>query len=85
MHASISVSGTLNSYISGLPFTVLANTIRQTISVTEANGGNLSPQTVLSVVNESSYIKVGTIGGGNQLWSTTSNLWIGGSGCYIKA
>lgn len=81
IHANITNIGSGSAYIDGLPFTAAKNTDRQAISLSVK--GFFSDNTSLTVIDSHTYLKIGNIDGSDQSWKT-GQLYIGGSGCYLK-
>lgn len=82
MYVHISKVGSGTAYIDGLPFIVLENTNRQAIAISAY--GSLNVKTSFYAATETSTIRVGILSGGAQNW-VTGDMYIGGSGCYLKA
>lgn len=82
IHANITNTGTGSAHIDGLPFVAHSNTDRQAISMSVK--GYFSSSTALTVTDSHTYLKIGLTDGSDQSWSE-GDLYIGGSGFYLKA
>lgn len=82
IYANITDIGSGNAHIGGLPFKGHSNTDRQAISMSVK--GPFSSNTALTIDDSQKYLKIGITDGSGQSWSL-GNIYIGGSGCYLKA
>lgn len=82
IYANITDIGSGSAYIDGLPFIAAGNTDRQAISLSVK--GFFSDNTSLTASDSYTSLKIGNIDGSDQIWKT-GQLYIGGSGCYLKS
>lgn len=82
IYANVTNIGDGSAYIDGLPFIAAGSTDRQAISMSVK--GYFSDNTALTITDSQTYLKIGRLDGSDQRWST-EDIYIGGSGFYLKA
>lgn len=82
IRTNITNVGSGDTYIDGLPFYPSPDTNRQAIAISAY--GALDSKTAFYITNDVPRIRIGLLSGGTQSW-VSGYMYLGGSGCYLKA